>query len=118
VEADKRSHKRFSPEGLTAHIIIEPPPPDEEIIFDGVVVDMSYRGIKIKLNEPMDQGVERGELKISIILPESGVPVSIHGMIKHIQEKQECGLQYADKHTEAELDGMMFECVKYASEPE
>ena len=118
MEADKRSHKRFSPEGLTAHIIIEPPPPDEEIIFDGVVVDMSYRGIKIKLNQPMEHGVEEGELKISIVLPESGVPVSIRGMIKHIQEKQECGVQYVDKHTEEELDGMMFECVKYAVDPD
>lgn len=118
MEADKRSHKRFSPEGLTAHITIEPPPPDEEIIFDGVVVDMSYRGIKIKLNEPMEQGVEQGELKISIILPESGVPVSIRGMIRHIQAKQECGLQYADQHTEDELDGMMFECIKCVANPD
>lgn len=118
MEADQRSHKRFNPEGLTAHIIIEPPPPDQEIVFDGVVVDMSYRGIKIKLNQPLGQEVDEGELRISIILPESGVPVSIHGMIKHIHEKNQCGLQYADKHTEEELDGMMFECIKYATDSE
>lgn len=113
MEADKRIHKRFNPEGLRAHIIIEPPPPETEIILDGVVVDMSYRGIKIKLQHPLQHEVEEAELRISIVLPESGVPVSIHGMIKHIQEKHECGLQYADKHTEAELDNLMFECVKF-----
>jgi len=115
VEADQRIHKRFNPEGLTAHIIIDPPPPDQEIVIEGVVVDMSYKGIKIKLEEPLSPEVDRGELRISIVLPESGVSVSIHGMIKHVQEKRECGVQYADRHTEDELDNLMFECVKYAA---
>ncbi|QPK63316.1 PilZ domain-containing protein [Methylomonas sp. LL1] len=114
MEADKRSHKRFNPEGLAAHIIIDPPPPDEEIIIDGLVVDMSYSGIKIRLQHPLGHEVLEAELRISIVLPESGVPVSIHGMIKHVQEQHECGLQYADRHSEDELDSLMFECVKYA----
>lgn len=118
MEADQRIHKRFNPEGLTAHIIIEPPPPDAEIVINGVVVDMSYKGIKIKLAEPLNPEVDHAELRISIILPESGVSVSIHGMIKHIQEKHECGVQYADQHSEEQLDNLMFECVKYAAEPE
>lgn len=114
MEADKRSHKRFSPEGIIAHIIIAPPLPDEEIVIDGVVVDMSYSGIKIKLNQPLVHEVQEAELRISIILPESGVSMSIHGMIRHIHEKHECGLQYTQQHTENELDSLMFECVKYA----
>lgn len=117
MEADQRIHKRFNPEGLTAHLIIEPPPPDQEIVLDGVVVDMSYKGIKIKLAEPLNPEVDNAELRIIIVLPESGVPVSIHGMIKHIQDKQECGVQYTDQHTEDELDNLMFECVKFAAEP-
>lgn len=118
MEADNRSHKRFNPEGLAAHIIIDPPPPAEEIVIDGLVVDMSYSGIKIKLKHPLEEGVEEAELRISIVLPESGVLVSIHGMIKHVQDRHECGLQYADKHTEDELDSLMFECVKYAPHPD
>lgn len=114
MEADKRSHKRFNPEGLAAHIIIDPPPPDEEIVIDGMVVDMSYSGIKIRLKQPLGHEVAEAELRISIVLPESQVPVSIHGMIKHVQEQHECGLQYADRHSEDELDSLMFECVKYA----
>ncbi len=118
MESDKRTHKRFNPEGLAAHIIIDPPPPDEEIIIDGQIVDMSYSGIKIKLKEPLAPGVEEAELRISIVLPQSGVPISIHGMIKHVQDQHECGLQYAEKHSEQELDDLLFECVKYAPHPE
>ncbi len=114
MEEDKRNHRRFNPEGLTAHIIIDPPPPDEEIVIDGQVVDISYSGIKIKLKHPLAHDVEQAELRISIVLPESQVPVSIHGMIKHMHNGNECGLQYAAQHTEDSVDDLMFECVKYA----
>lgn len=114
MEVEKRSHQRFNPEGLSAHIIIDPPPPDEEIVIDGHVIDMSYSGIKIRLTQPLCHEVEEAELRIFIVLPESGVPISIHGMIKHIQNGHECGLQYAEKHTEEDLDSLMFECVRYA----
>ncbi|MGY6277129.1 PilZ domain-containing protein [Methylomonas sp. MgM2] len=117
MKFDKRNHKRFNPEGIAAHIIIDPPPPAEEIVIDGHVVDMSYSGIRIKLNTPLLPHIEVAELRILIILPESGVPLSIHGTIKHIHDRHHCGLQYADKHTEDELDSLMFECVKYAPHP-
>lgn len=113
MEEEKRSRKRFNPQGLNAHIIIDPPPPDSEIVIDGEVVDMSYSGIKIKLNKPLAHIIEQGELRISIVLPQSGVSLSIHGMIRHLRDG-ECGLQYADKHTEDEMDDLMFECVRYA----
>ncbi|MGZ4960296.1 MAG: PilZ domain-containing protein [Methylomonas sp.] len=118
MDNENRDRKRFNPEGVAAHIIIDPPPPEEEIVLDGQVVDMSYSGIKIRLKEPLTHDVEDAELRISLILPESGVPVSIHGMIKHFVDHHECGMQYADKHTEDELDGLMFECVKFAPHPE
>jgi len=118
VETENRDRKRFNPEGLAAHITIDPPPPEDEMVIDGQVVDMSYSGIKIRLNEPLEHDVEEAELRISLVLPESGVPVSIHGMIKHVVDQQECGLQYADKHTEDELDHLMFECVKLAPHAE
>lgn len=112
---ENRSRIRFNPEGLMAHIIIDPPPPGGEIVIDGQVVDMSYSGIKIRLKEPLGQAVEEAELRISIVLPESKVEMSIHGTIKHIRQQHECGLQYnAEKHSEDELDDLMFECVKLA----
>ncbi len=116
MEADKRIHQRFNPQGLKAHIIIDPPPPDEEIVIDGCIVDMSYRGIKIKLKQPLEHQVDNAELRISIVLPESGVVMRIQGMIKYIQEQRQCGLQYSDQHTEDELDSLMFECIKYVAQ--
>ena len=114
MHIENRDRKRFNPEGLKAHIIIDPEF-GSEIIIDGQVVDMSYSGIKIKLKEPFSHFVEEAELRICLVLPESGVPVSIHGMIKHIAGADQCGLQYMDKHTESEMDDLMFECVKYAA---
>lgn len=114
MEDEKRSHKRFKPEGLSAHIVIDPPAPGEEIVIDGEVVDMSYSGIKIKLEHALDASIEEGELRISIRLPESGVPLSIHGMIRHLHDNGECGLKYADQHHEESMDDLMFECVKHA----
>lgn len=118
MEKDNRDRKRFNPEGVAAHIIIDPPPPEEEIVMDGKVVDMSYGGIKIRLNRPLVHDVEEAELRISLVLPESKVPLSIHGTIKHVVDSHECGLQFSDKHTEDDMDGLMFECIKFAPHPE
>ena len=116
MDIENRDRKRFNPEGLAAHIIIDPPL-GGVIIIDGQVVDMSYGGIKIRLKEPFAHAVEEAELRIALVLPESGVPVSIHGMIKHVVNQDECGFQYAEKHTESEMDDLMFECVKFAPHP-
>lgn len=112
MEVEKRSRKRFCPQDLMARIIIEPPPPDEEIKVDGRVIDMSYGGIKIRLEEPLAHDFDKAELMIAIRLPESGVDVFIRGTIKHVQDAHHCGLQYAYCHSEDEMDVMMFECVK------
>ena len=112
---ENRLSKRFKPEGLVAHIIIYPLL-GGEMAIEGQVVDMSYGGIKIKLKEPFAHAVEEAELSINLILPESGVPVSIRGHIKHIVNPEEYGLKYNESHTEFELDDLMFECVKLAQQ--
>ena len=114
---ENRFRKRFQPEGLAAHIIINPPV-GGEITIEGQVVDMSYGGIKIKLKEPFAHTVEEAELSINLVLPESGVPVSIRGHIKHIVNREEYGLKYSERHAEFELDDLMFECVKLAPQTE
>lgn len=114
MQDEKRSRKRFKPQGLIAHIVIDPPAPGEEIVIDGEVVDMSYSGIKIKLQHALHASIEEGELRISIRLPQSGVPLSIHGMIRHINENREYGVQYAEQHHEETMDDLMFECIKHA----
>ena len=112
--ADNRRHPRFSPNGLVANITIESAPPVDQIILEGVVVDMSYTGIKIKLNKPLRDKIPVSEILISLTLPESGVQVSIHGIIKHLNAGSVYGLQYSKKHPEHEVDDLMFECIKVA----
>ena len=82
---------------LAANITIEPIPPADEIILEGIVVDMSYTGIKIKLNKPLRGDIPVSDILIKLTLPESGVQVSIHGIIKHLNTGSECGLQYSEK---------------------
>ena len=111
---DNRKNPRFNPRGLAASISIVPPPPDEEIILEGTVADMSCTGIRIKLNAAISPQITESEIKIKLNMPESGVPVSIHGIVKHLNDKSECGLQFSDKHPEHEIDDLIFECIKLA----
>ncbi|MCF6252904.1 MAG: PilZ domain-containing protein [Methylococcaceae bacterium] len=114
MDTDKRRHPRFSPKGLTANITIFPPPPDQKIILKGTIVDMSYTGIKIKLNTAIKNKLPESEITITLTMPESGVPITIRGIIKHINTDSECGLQYSEKYSEHEVDDLMFECIKIA----
>jgi len=113
---DNRKHPRFCPNELAASISIEPPPPDEKLTFDGTVVNISYTGIKIKLNTPLDIDIPNCLLHINLTLPESGVPVTIRGTIKHLNNNAECGLQYTEKNPEHAVDNLMFECIKISDD--
>lgn len=112
MNEENRNHPRFRPNGLAANITIMQPAPNETMVLDGKVIDMSYTGIKIQLNQPLVNKLPISEIQINLTMPESGIPVCIHGIIKHINDNTECGLQYTDNHTEQEVDDLMFECVK------
>ena len=114
MDTDKRKHLRFNPQGLSANITIEPPLPDDEIILQGTVVDMSYSGIKIKLSAAMPENIPESNIRIDMKMPESGIPITIRGSIKHWNEQSECGLHYSVDHPENEVDDLMFECIKCA----
>ena len=116
MDTESRKHPRFSPNGLVAIITIDPPPPADEIILEGAVVDMSYTGIKIKLDKPISHDILESEIRIELTMPESGIPVTIHGIIKHLNAGEEYGLQYSEKHPEHEVDDLMFECIKVADD--
>lgn len=115
MDTDKRKHPRFSPNGLEANINIDLPPPGGEINLEGTVIDMSYTGVKIKLNHPFNTNISESQILINLTLPESGVPVSIRGVIKHISPEAEYGLQYSEMHSEQNVDDLMFECIKLAA---
>lgn len=116
MEDEKRSRRRIKPDSLKAHITIELPLPDGPISLDGEVVDISYSGIKIKLDHSLHRHIEQAELRIKIELPESGVPLYIHGHIRHIDEQGHCGLEYSQPPQEQDIDDLMFECVRHADD--
>jgi len=115
MDQENRNHPRFSPKGLSANISIEPSPPSDKVIMDGTIINISYSGIKIKLNSPCNEDIQKGVVTINLTLPESGVPITIRGTIKHLNNSaEEFGLQYAESHTENKVDNLMFECIKVA----
>ncbi len=72
---------------------------------------MSYTGIKIQLNTPFPANISTSEIRILIIMPQSGLPISIHGIIRHCSKHNEYGLQFSNA-TDSHLDNLMFECIK------
>jgi PilZ domain len=107
--AERRKHPRVSPRGLTANLTLDSA--DGSVNLEGEVVDISLTGIKIRLNTPMTMDME-GKIKIKLCLPDSGIPLSISGIIKHHLNPTELGLHYIDKSGLTALDKFMFECFK------
>lgn len=114
MRQERRCHPRLTLNGLKAQLTITPSLEDS-IEIDGRVIDISYSGIKIRLDSPLPKDRNEGYLKIVITLPESRVPLTIHGEIKHIGSELDYGLQYIDHSPEERLDLLMFECVKFSS---
>lgn len=114
-DIENRKHPRFNPQGLIANITIAPPPPAENILLKGIVIDMSYTGIKIKLSEMMPKDIPESNIQINLNLPESGLPFTIKGVIKYMNDDSECGMNYSNEHEEHDIDDFMFECVKSVS---
>ncbi len=114
MTSEKRTHPRFLPDGLIASIAVKLTPPDKEIVVEGKIIDMSYTGIKIQLNTPLPSNISTGEIRIMMIMPQSGLPISIHGIIRHCSEQGEYGLNFSGKHAEHHIDNLMFECIKLA----
>ncbi|CCE24743.1 PilZ domain-containing protein [Methylotuvimicrobium alcaliphilum] len=107
---EQRKHPRISVKELKAHVSIDRIR-QAPIEIDGDVIDISYTGIKIRLNSPLPEKSE-GIVKIVIVLPESKIPITIHGEIKHYCPHFEYGLHHGNYSTEEALDELMFECVK------
>lgn len=112
MQIDKREHPRFTSSDLNAVITISPPPPDKLISLEGTVLDMSHKGIRIKLHTAMPQGIPTSKILINIVMPQSGLPVKIHGFIRHISKESECGIKYHEDHSDDELESLLFECIK------
>jgi len=114
VNADNRKHTRFELAGLAADIILSSESLDQKVALEGTVINLSYTGIKIRLSSPINEDMENSEILIKLTMPESGIPIAIHGVLKHINSNSELGLQFLSKEDQ-EMDSLMFECVKIAS---
>lgn len=109
TQAERRQSPRIHPFGLKASIYLEPS--HEPAFMEGEVVDISYTGIKIRLNTPTANGLD-GKIKIQLFLPDSGIPLSITGILKHQSPKNEIGMHYIQGPNVLEMDRFMFECTK------
>lgn len=109
MEAERRQSPRFNPEGLKANITLESA--QDTINLEGEVVDISHTGVKLKLKEPMPVSIDR-KIRIDLLLPGSGIPFSISGILKHQLNATELGLHYVDYPVVEALDSFMFECIK------
>lgn len=108
MTSEKRNHRRVKPRGMQADIVFNTA--TQEIALNAEILDISYSGIRVKLHEPIKSDIA-GNIKITMILPESGTPFSVHGVLKHQHVDSECGLHYVD-HVEGSIDDLMFECVE------
>jgi hypothetical protein len=109
---EKRKHERFEHKGVLANIIIYQASPLEKISLQGVVVDMSYSGIKIKLFSAIPTDIGESKMEIHLTLPKSALPIAIKGVIRHVNPRSEMGFKFAEDQAKQEIDDLFFECVK------
>lgn len=105
---ERRLHPRVCPQGLRATIFVDSQP--VPLSFEGDVLDISLTGIKIKLDKP--SGDLDGNIKIALALPDTGIPLTISGVLKHQRNLSEVGLHYIDRPDNDKLDRLLFECTK------
>jgi len=110
--SEKRKHVRFEPKGVLANIIISPPSPHNIILLQGVVVDISYSGIKIKLSCAIPVNIPPSKIKINLILHKLAFPIVIKGLIRYVNPWFEMGFKFAEDNAKHEIDDLLFECIK------
>ncbi len=109
MATERRMHHRIKPAGLSAGVILNNGV-DPEFPVSADIINISRRGIRIKLTKPLAPDISE-KIKITMHLPESGEPFTVHGMLKHQFSADECGLQYTDQ-CEKSVDNLLFECIK------
>ncbi len=82
------------------------------MLLTGKILDISYRGLRIRLNHPPATNLDNCQIKIVFELPQSGVKLNISGKLCHCQQNIHLGLQFTGPLPEQQLDALLFECVK------
>lgn len=71
MHSEQRVHPRVETKNLTAHITLIRPP-DKELVMQGEVLNLSYSGIKIKLNSLLQTEVN-DKVSIKLQLPKQAM---------------------------------------------
>lgn len=112
MNRDQRQYPRFDPHGLIAQVTLEHETEDQ-VYVNGEVIDISHSGIRLKLASPLAARIN-DKIRIQLILPESGIPLTISGIIKHELSDREFGLHYANPPSRNDYDDIILECFKLA----
>ncbi len=109
MKPNRRSNQRIKPRNLRADVLPSAAKPHEKSV-DAHIIDISKSGIRIKVDSPMQ--CEIGDyIKITMSLPDSGNPFTIHGKITRQPDHSELGIQYTG-FQDRSIDDMLFECIK------
>lgn len=113
--SERREHRRLKAPGVRAGVKFN----DvfgRETAIDADIVDISHSGIRVRLKQPLN--LEVGDkIKITMRLPNSGTPFSVHGQLKHRGADAEFGLAYHHHdHVKGSIDDLIFECVQFCDD--
>lgn len=81
-----------------------------EWAVDAEIIDINRRGIKVRLKTALARD-NIGLVKVTMRLPESGVPFSLHGILEQLPNGAGSGNRDFD-YLKVSIDDMRFECVK------
>jgi len=108
MKSERRSHRRVKASNLKASLSSSGSA--KELACHADIIDVSPKGIRIKLEKPL-KDVGSDMVTITMMLPSSGEPFTVHCRLKSRHSDTEYGLQYAE-HVEGSVDDMLFECVQ------
>ncbi len=94
MKKERRSQNRVIPKDLQANV--HPiDMPDQEKSLNAEIMDISRTGIRIELNNPLDN--TQSKVKSSMHFPDSGIPFSVNCILKNQHSDMEYDLRYADE---------------------
>lgn len=106
--AERRTHQRVKPKNLKADIFINEDG-SPEVALDADIIDISVSGIRVKLKQPINS-IKSHKIKVTMMLPDSKVPFSVHGILKHQHADSEAGIHYTDR-IQGSVDNFIFDCI-------
>ncbi|MCF6203193.1 MAG: PilZ domain-containing protein [Methylococcaceae bacterium] len=107
MKEEKRSHQRITPAIHNTTVVSS-----KETSLHAEIIDISQTGIRIKFKESLQNQLEN-KVKITLYLPDSGIPFSVNCLFQNQHTDTEYGLHYIqDNKVQESIDDMLFKCVK------